>query len=512
MKKFTTKFLAVLITLLVITGCSGKTTAKTAVDPSLRVIINAAPSGFSPLKTNDVASTYVNAQIYETLYRRSLDGSKYVPLLATAEPVCSTDGLTCTISLQKNVKFQDGTPFNAAAVKYTLDKIKDPKYGSARASIAASIKEAIVVDENTLKLNLSYPDGVLLAKLAHTNSAIVSPTADAAADLMVKPVGTGPYTFVSYTSGSEVKLTRNTTYWGKKPNVKDVTISIVKEDATAISRLETGEADFVAAVPVQQVDRVKALTNSTLYTKEGGAITYLAVRVNSSINSVTSNLDFRKAISYAINRQAWVDSLNGYAVFSASVLGPKIFGYTAAAEKFGYSYDLTKAKALVTAGGFGAQELVFTFSNTSMNTALAELVQSNLKEAGFTNVKLNPLEFATYLTETKADKTFDIGLFAWSNVTGDGSEMLEPNFSKTGVNRVRYNNTEFEALVQSSKTTLDKTKRTEFLEAANKMILNDAIVVPLYNSFLIYAASKKVQSVEMDPGGIFYISDFTMTE
>ncbi|TFG81879.1 MAG: glutathione ABC transporter substrate-binding protein [Erysipelotrichales bacterium] len=441
-----------------------------------------------------------------------MDGSGYVPLLATAEPACSTDGLTCTITLQKNVKFHDGTPFNAAAVKYTLEKIKDPAYGSARASIAASINSITVIDDYTVELALKYPDGVLLAKLAHTNSAIVSPTAEASSDLMVSPVGTGPFKFVSYVSVSEVKLTRNEDYWGEKTNIKDVTMTIVKEDATAISRLETGEADFLAAVPVAQVDRVKAISTAEVYTKEGGAITYLGIRTTSSINEVTKDKNLRLAIAYAINRQAWVDSLDGYAVFSNSVIGPKIFGYTAKAEEFGFAYDLEKAKSMVVEGGFADEKLVFTFSNTSMNTTLAELVQSNLKEAGFTNVVLNPLEFATYLTETNTENTFDIGLFAWSNVTGDGSELLEPNFSTTGTNRIRYVNADFDALVQQSKKTLDKAARITALEAANKMILEDVAVVPLYNSFLIYAASKKVLHVEMDPGGIFYVNDFVVTE
>jgi len=138
-----------------------------------------------------------------------------------------------------------GTPFNAQAVKYTFSLIKDPKFGSARASLASSIVSMDVLDDYTIRFNLSYPDGVLLAKFAHTNSAIVSPTAQAKQDLMVKPVGTGPYKFVSSISGANVVLTRNDQYWGALPENQKCTMTVIQDESTAIARLETGEADLL---------------------------------------------------------------------------------------------------------------------------------------------------------------------------------------------------------------------------------------------------------------------------
>ena len=204
------------------------------------IALTAPFTGFDPLRTNDSASTYVNAQIYETLYRIDPVTGEYNPLLAAELPQFSEDGLSATVKLREGIKFQDGTDFNSEAVKYTFDLIKDPEFGSARASIAGSIESMECPDEHTIVFHLKYEDGVLTAKLAHTNSAIVSPTAQQNQDLMVQPCGTGPYKFVSSVSGANVVLTSNEEYWGGAPAIKDVTMTIIAEESTAIARMETG--------------------------------------------------------------------------------------------------------------------------------------------------------------------------------------------------------------------------------------------------------------------------------
>ena len=508
------KLILSLVFALVLTACGSDAPAAPVVieDAKLNVIITAIPSGFSPLKTNDSASSSVNSQLYETLYKREMDGSGYYPLLAKELPVCTEDGLSCTITLNEGILFHDGKELTADDVKYTIESIKNPEYGSARASIASSIEEVVVKDKYTVELNLKYPDGVLLAKLAHTNSAIISEQADTSKDLMVDPVGTGPYKFVSYTSGSEVVLTRNEDYWGELSNIKDLVITIVTEPSTAIARLETGEADFLATIPVDQVERVESMANVNLFTKEGAGITYLGVRTTSSSNEVTYDKAFRQAVAYAIDREAWVESMGGYAVFSRSIIGPRVLGYTAEAENFGYPYDPEKAKELVAECGCGDEEIVFLTQNNPTLVALAEMVQSNLKEVGFNNVVIDAQEFATYLSESTKDNRFAIGIFTWQNVTGDGSELLEPNFTRAGSNRIKYANDEFEALVLQSKNTINLDDRIKALEAANKMILEDAVVVPLYNTYMIYGANKRLANVELDPGGLFYVNQMRVTE
>ena len=198
MKKPFRRWLAALMAAsmtLALTACSGgdnSSTASASGDKMFNVVMTSNYSGFDPLRTNDSVSSSVNNQIYETLYRLEDDGS-FTPQLAESLPEYSEDGKTVTVKLRSGVTFHDGTPFNADAVINTFNCIKDPDFGSTRASLASSIESMEAPDENTVVFHLSYPDGVFLAKLSHVNSAIVSPTAQQNQDLMVQPCGTGPY-------------------------------------------------------------------------------------------------------------------------------------------------------------------------------------------------------------------------------------------------------------------------------------------------------------------------------
>lgn len=127
------------------------------------------------------------------------------------------------------------------------------------------------------------------------------------------------------------------------------------------------------------------------------------------------------------------------------------------------------------------------------------------------NVTIESLEWAAYLSETQQDNRYDITVLTWSNVTGDGTEMLDPNFhSVNSSKRVRYDNAEFDAFVDASKQTLDSAERTAAISAANKMILDDAVAATLYNQYQAYAFNAAYTNVEMDAGGVFYVQNFKL--
>ncbi len=501
----------VLILVMFVALSLGSVAFAATADKMFNVALTAPFTGFDPLRTNDAASTYVNAQIYETLYHIGADGNT-ICLLAESLPEFSEDGMSATIKLREGVKFHDGTPFNAEAVKYTFELIKNPDFGSARASIVASIDTMDIVDENTIRLNLSYEDGVLLAKLAHTNSAIVSPTAQAAQDLMIAPVGTGPYKFVSSVSGSNVVLTSNEEYWGGAPAVKNVTMTIIAEESTAIARLETGEADFMPNVSVQQVPRVQAMPNVTFATSPAAQIVYVMLRPTSYVNPIMANKDFRIAVAKALDTQGYTEFvMEGYASHSASVIGPNVFGYTEAAEGFGYAYDPEGAKAMIAENGWADEPIKFLVPSTPVYTPLGEYIQSNLQEVGLNNVEIESIDWSAWLTESKVDDRFDISLAAWSNVTRDGTELLEPNWeSVKSSQRARINNEAFDKLVLEGKTTSDTALRIEKLEAANKLLLDEAYVVPVYNAVNMFAFSNAYEGVTRGVDGTFYLKGITI--
>ncbi len=525
-KKLLTLSVTCVLSVSLLAGCSGTTTPsttaptgtesgnETAGGEMFNIALTAAFTGFDPLRTNDSASTYVNAQIYETLYRINPETGEYDPLLATELPEYSEDGLTVTVKLREGVTFHDGTPFNSEAVKYTFDLIKDPDFGSARASIAGSIDTMECPDDYTIVFHLLYEDGVFTAKLAHTNSAIVSPTAQQNQDLMTQPCGTGPYKFVSSVSGSNVVLTRNEDYWGEKPAIKDVTMTIITDESTAVSRMETGEADFMPNISVEQLSRVESNASLTAATSEAAALYYVGMRASSSANPIMAEKDFRIAIAKGIDKEGYVEyMMQGYAEVANSVLGPKIFGYTPEAEEANIAYDPEGAKAILDAHpGWADEKLVFLVPSTPGYAKMGEYFQASLKDAGFNNVQIETLDWTAWLTESQVDNRFDITVYGWSNVTRDGSELMEPNFhSVNGQKRMRATEEDaakLDAYIDASKTTSDTAVRTENLQACNNMLMEEGYVQPVYNSVNIFCYNNKYTNITRDPGGAFYVMDF----
>ena len=493
-------------------GNGGSGAAATG-DKMFNVALTAPFTGFDPLRTNDSASTYVNAQIYETLYRIDPVTGEYNCLLAAELPQFSEDGLTATIKLREGIKFQDGTDFNSEAVKYTFELIKDPDFGSARASIAGSIESIECPDPSTVVFHLTYEDGVLTAKLAHTNSAIVSPTAQQAQDLMVNPCGTGPYKFVSSVSGSNVVLTRNDEYWGEKPAIKDVTMTIIAEESTAIARMETGEADFMPNVTVEQISRIEGIQGVKFETSEAAQIYYMCMRGSSFKNPVMAEKDFRIALAKSLDKDGFVQYImETYADPAQSVLGPKITGYTEEAITHNIAYDPEGAKAILDAHpGWADEEITFLVPSTPAYNNMGEYFLANMKAAGFNNIKYETIDWSAWLTESKTDGRFDITLAAWSNVTRDGSELMEPNFhTQNGQKRIRYagdTGAKVDEFIEKSKTTSDMAIRTENLLGVNALLQDEAYVQPIYHGVNLYAYSTAYTGVTRDPGGTFYLID-----
>ena len=476
-------------------------------DKMFNVVMLNAFSGLDPLRTNDSASTNVTAQIYETLYKVADDGS-FVPVLAESLPEYSEDGMSATVKLREGVKFHDGTPFNAEAVKYTFDLIKDPEFGSARASIAGSIESMDILDEYTIKFNLKYEDGVLTAKLAHTNSSIVSPTAQKNQDLMVDPVGTGPYKFVSSISGSNVVLTRNDEYWGEKPQIKDVTFTIISEESTALARMETGEADFLIGNSVESLPRIESMSNVISSEKDSAQICYVALRPTSSHNPIMENPEFRKAIVMALDRESYVNNtMNGHAKYAKSVIGPKVIGYDATLESHNIGYDPEGARAIIEKNGWADEEILLLCPSTPTYAPMGEFFYANLKAAGFNNVKLEMMEWSAWLTEAKADNRFDLTVAAWTNVTRDGSELFEPNWHSEIGKRNRAGSKELDGYIEESKTTSDIAVRKEAFAKCNNYLMDNAIVAPIFNGEQRFVYNNAYEC-SCDTSGTFHIAEF----
>ncbi|WP_371069764.1 glutathione ABC transporter substrate-binding protein [Sediminibacillus sp. JSM 1682029] len=490
-------------------GCSSSSDSDSAgasnVPQELTYATTSDAVGLSPIDTNDSVSSNVIAQVYETLFTRDPETMEIEPLLA--ESYETPDENSWEIKLKEGIKFQDGTDFNAEAVKYTFDQFMDENRAAPRASLLAPVESVEIKDEYTVVIKTSEPYGPLLAALSHTNASIVSPTADKEGDINSEPVGTGPFAFEEWAEGDHITLKKNEDYWQGEPSLETVTLKVVPEYSTAVSMLETGEVQFLDKIPAEHLSRIESMSDVEVQTKPGTPVYYLGFNME---KEPFNNPEFRKAVAYAVDRQAYVDQLNGLGVKNDSIIGPKVFGFDESAKDAGYPYDVEKAKQIIEENGFASQKVTLLASNSGSYMKMAEIVQSQLTEVGI-DAEIESMEWGTFL-DTTSEGNFEMTFMGWTNSTADGSELLYPNLHSDNIgssNRMRYSNKEFDALVDESRTLVDQEARQKKLQEANKIAMEDAVWVPMNHDVVSAAYDKSVKGLELDPTGEWKLYNVT---
>ncbi|WP_122551681.1 ABC transporter substrate-binding protein [Lactiplantibacillus plantarum] len=500
--------------LLAIAGCgknSGASSKSLADKQELTYANTAEAVGVSPLDTNDTGSTNVISQVYETLFKLDSDTMKITPVLAKSYK--TEDNKTWVIKLRKGVKFQDGTEFNSDAVKYTFDQLVSPKRAAPRASLLAAVDKVSTKGKYTVVIKTKYPSGTLIRDLCHSNASIVSPTADKKGKnyLNKHAVGTGPFKFKSWTRGDKIVLVRNNNYWGKKAKLTKVTFKTVPDYSTAVSELQTGKINFLDWLPVDYLSRIESLKNVKTTFKKGTRVNYFGFN---TAKKPFNNLKFRKAVAYAINSKSFVKSSSSKLYYyNSSIIGPKVYGYDKKMQNATYKYNLNKAKEIVKANKFGKTEFSITVSNQPDFVKMAQVIQSQLKKAGF-NVKINKTESASFI-ESTTNGDYQTMISSWANSTDDATELLVPQLTSTYIgssNRTRFSNKTFDKYADASANTLDDAKRKESILKATQLAEQKAPWVVIAHNNISAATTDNVHDIDVDATGLWHLNNTYITK
>ena len=463
--------------------------------------------GLSPILTNDSVSSVATRHIYENLVRRNPETLELEPWLATSWE--TPNDTTWIFHLREGVTFQDGTPFNAEAVKSTFDRIKDPEVAAPRASLLEPVSDIEVVDDYTLRITTDPPYGAFLAALAHTNAAIVSPTAvKKYGDLMRNPVGTGPFKLEEWRSGDRIIMTRNPDYWGEAPSLDGFEVQVIPDVNTQVALLQRGDIDLVDSLPPELIGQLQNTAGVKVDVQPGTPVFYLGFNYQ---NPTWQQPEARQAIASAVNTDVIVQLLSPVAQKSCSIIGPRVFGYDKGVEETCITYDPEGAQALWTqATGGEARPITLWVPDLGDYPRVGQIVQGQLNQAGF-DVKINTVEWGAYLSATSAYEQ-DLYLLGWSNVTADGSELLYPNLDSENIdasNRSAYSNPEADKVIDESRTTSDQEARLKFLEQANRLLLKDNAWVTLYHGSVLIAQQDAVSGLTVLPNGDWSIANAT---
>ncbi|WP_090823448.1 glutathione ABC transporter substrate-binding protein [Paenibacillus sp. yr247] len=462
-----------------------------------------------PHKGTDIPSANVyHGKIYEGLVKQDKN-MEIQPSLATEWK--KVNETTWEFKLRQGVKFHDGTPFNAAAVKKTIDRVLDKKTASSRKDLFEMITEVKIIDDYTIQLITSYPFAPLLANLAHYAGGIISPKAiDEQGDkLGQNPSGTGPFKFESWTPGQEIKLSKNNEYWGEKAKVEKVTFRVIPEDSTRIALVETGEAQLAEPVPVTDVERVSKSSSMTLVRSDALGVDYVGFNLK---KKPFDDVRVRKAINLAVDTEAILSGVyNNVGSKATSPMGPKVWGFNPNLK--GYPYDVNKAKELLKEAGYsnGFKTTIWTNDNKT-RVKVAEVIQSQLKGIGI-NAEIKVLEWGAYL-EATAKGEHDMYVLGWSNLTGDADYnqyflFHTKAFGNVG-NRHFYSNPEIDKLIDAGRRESDPAKRKEIYAKAQEIEMEDASMILLRNNQYLVASGKNVKGFWMHPSGIMMINEVSI--
>jgi len=466
-------------------------------------------------QATDGESIKAGIQILENLVIFKPDSMDVEPQLATSWMV-SKDGLVWTFKLRKGVKFHDGTPFNANAVKVSFERVihkEHPfyKYGTWRypALGLGPVKEVQVIDDYTVALKTEKPYAPLVANLALWLCPILSPAAieKYKEDIGRNPVGTGPFKFVKWVKDDQIVLERNDDYWGKKALLDRIILKSIPEVSARYMALQSGAIDLADDLDPNSVQMAKGNPNLKFIERPSINVGYLALNTQKPI---LNNKLVRRAIAHAIDKETIVKTIfQGLAISAVNPFPPSIWGYNDKIKD--YEYSVQKAKDLLTQAGypkgFDMELWAMPVSRAYMPEPVktAELIQAYLAAVGI-NAKIVRLEWGAYLDKTSKGE-HDMCMLGWLGGNADPDNFLYGLLSADVVkppaaNVAFWDNAEFTRLVKESQILFDKTKRAANYMKAQQIFHEEEPWVPLAHTLTIRIFNNKIHDVPLRPNGL----------
>jgi peptide/nickel transport system substrate-binding protein len=454
------------------------------------------PSDWST--SNEMA---IEDQIYDPLMRITLDGSTPPqPRIASSYDI-SADGLTYTFHLRDDVTFHDGTPVTAEDVKFSAELYQASTYQN---SMVTGLKTIEVIDEHTIAFTTETVYSPFLENIADIHIASKAYFDTAGADQFASnPVGSGPYKFVSHELGTKVTLEAYAGYYMGEAAIKTVIFKIIPDNATVAVALQTGEVDFASIAP-SNFSNLEGADNVVIDTVPMSRFGFVAMNHE---KYPFSEIKFRQAISYAIDRQNMVDlALDGFGTPNSNILSPLRFGYSDDMPQ--YNYDPEKAKALLVELGIATPYDLGTLIVAQKYATQAQVLQNDLANVGLT-VTIEILEFNAYIQKLLSG---DYGISALEMSLEGSTQQFELAFEAQyigGANNSRYNNPEIDQMFTNAVAAIDETERYDIYNQIFTKVQEEAVYVVYYNTEGLYAHNVNLTVPTFVLEGRYYLYNFT---
>jgi peptide/nickel transport system substrate-binding protein len=479
-----------------------------------QVALAEAPDALDPT----VAGTYVGRIVFANMCEKLYDvgqGLQLVPQLAAAMPQITNGGKTYTIPLREGVRFNDGTKFDAAAVKTTLEHyLTDPL--SSRASELVAVKSIEVVDPMTVRLQLSEPFSPLTSILADRSGMMLSPTQlDKLGDKFARdPVCVGAFAFQDRPSPDDIELTKSKYYYDKENvHLDGIDFSVVTENNVRAANLRSGDIDVADRIAPPDMATLKAESGVEL--RPVTSLGYQGITINVSNsngagkpgqivdNPLAQHPELRQAFDLSLDR----DVINkvvfqGQYVPACTPISPV---NPLAPDIPCPSRDIAKAKQLVAQSGVPTPipvTLVVEAANSEA-TRLGTVIQSMAKEAGF-DVNLKATEFTTALEQAEAGnfETFQVG---WSGRL-DPDQNIAPSWDPNST--LNYSGADYadvEQLMAQERATTDPAQRQQIFQQMSQAFLEHDNIIYLYYPKVVLGYTSSLTGIKYGADGLIHL-------
>jgi peptide/nickel transport system substrate-binding protein len=476
----------------------------------LTIALAEEPDDLDPTIARTLVGRMVFVNMCEKLYDVDAD-LQIVPQLAADLPEVSEDGTSVTIPLREGITFNDGTPFNAEAVKQSLERhMTLPE--SARASELSQVESVEAVDETTIELTLSEPFTALTAILADRSGMIMSPQAldELGEDFGSNPVCVGPFQFVERQAQDRIVLERADNYYDADQVKLDRIIYRIIIDANVrTANLRSGDIDMAERIATTDVEEIESDSNLQMFTAT--SIGYQGITFNiGNANGITeppAQLDtplasdprLREAFELALDREAINEVVfQGKFIPGCSPISPN--SPFADPDLQCPGRDLDRARALLSQAGQEGLAVELVAGNDPVNVRLAEVVQQMANEAGF-EVTVRPTEFTTALDETDAGnyEAFQIG---WSGRVDPDGNIHAFHHTEGSLNISKATDTEIDDLLDQTRVEQDSEARHELFNQLVDTLRERRNIIYLYHQNLFVGARGTITGFEFYGDGL----------
>ena len=477
-------------------------------DPNtLVMIIESSPTNLDPRVGIDGQSERIDELLFDALLTRD-EHFNVQPGLAERWQI--VDPLTYVFHLHPGVKFHDGRPLTSRDVKWTFDSLLQGKLRSTKTSTYRFVDRIETPDDATVVFHLKEPNATLLWNLSEGAIGIVP--YGSLDEITRRPVGSGPFKFVSAEQDKEVIVERNDNYWGAKARLSRVRFTVVPDPTTRALELRKGSADL--AINALTPDTVVALESDPVLQIERGPGTILAYIGFNARDPILQDVRVRQAIAYAIDRGPLLQYIwRGFAQPASSILPVQSWAYDPDVK--GFAYDPDKAAKLLDAAGYRIENgvrfhLTMKTSTEESTRLLAAVLQQQLRAVGIA-LDIRTFEFATFLADVTSG-AFQIYSLRWigGNENPDiyDTAFHSHSFPPAGRNRGFYANPRIDSLIDQARRETDQSIRKRLYAEVQEILAQDVPAINLWYLDNVLVHNRRVREFTLNPSGNY---DFLKT-